>query len=65
MNINIIIIIMFLIIFPGSLNKIPITIIGFIMFHAKMTPQGATYLSLASVGGLMFGYAKLQKKPSP
>ena len=51
--------------FLGSLNKIPITIIGFVMFHARMTPQGVTYVSLASVGGLMFGYAKLQKKPSP
>jgi hypothetical protein len=56
---------MFLNVYPGSLNKIPITIIGFVMFQARMTPQGITYLSLASVGGLMFGYAKLQKKPSP
>ena len=48
----------------GSLNKIPITILGFIMFNAKMTPQGVTYLSLASVGGLMYGYAKLRRKPS-
>lgn len=32
------------------------------MFHAKMTQQGVTYIALASVGGLIYGYAKLQKK---
>jgi GDP-mannose transporter len=48
----------------GSLNKIPITFLGFVVFHAKMTEQGITYISLASLGGLIYGYAKIIKRPS-
>ena len=48
----------------GSLNKIPITFLGFVVFHAKMTEQGITYISLASLGGLIYGYAKIMKRPS-
>ena len=43
----------------GSVNKIPITILGFLLFHAKMTHQGILYVIMASVGGLLYGFAKL------
>ena len=43
----------------GSLNKIPITVLGFLVFNAKMTHQGIMYISMASLGGLMYGYSKL------
>lgn len=43
----------------GALNKVPITILGFLLFHAKMTHQGIMYVAVASFGGLMFGYAKM------
>jgi GDP-mannose transporter len=43
----------------GALNKVPITILGFILFNAKMTQQGIIYVAVASFGGLLFGYAKL------
>ena len=43
----------------GALNKVPITILGFVLFNAKMTQQGIIYVAVASFGGLLFGYAKL------
>lgn len=43
----------------GALNKVPITILGFVLFNAKMTHQGIMYVAVASFGGLLFGYAKL------
>lgn len=54
----------FIYVHTGSLNKIPITFLGFVVFHAKMTEQGITYISLASLGGLIYGYAKIIKRPS-
>ncbi len=46
----------------GSLNKVPITILGFIIFDAKMTPQGIAFVGLATLGGFMYAYSKLPKK---
>jgi GDP-mannose transporter len=46
----------------GSLNKVPITVLGFFMFETKMTHQGVLYIAVASLGGLLFGYSKLPKK---
>ena len=46
----------------GSLNKIPITVLGFFMFETKMTHHGILYITVASLGGLLFGYSKLPKK---
>lgn len=45
----------------GSLNKVPITVLGFVVFQAKMTTQGIAFVSLATLGGLLYGYAKLPK----
>jgi GDP-mannose transporter len=46
----------------GSLNKVPITVLGFFLFETKMTHQGILYIAMASLGGLLFGYSKLPKK---
>ena len=45
----------------GSVNKVPITILGFIIFNAKMTYQGIVFVAFATFGGLLYGYAKLPK----
>lgn len=48
----------------GSLNKVPITIMGFFLFHAKMTQQGIIFVTLATIGGFIYAYAKLPQNKS-
>jgi GDP-mannose transporter len=43
----------------GSVNKVPITILGFVIFNANMTTQGIVFVSFATLGGLLYGYSKL------
>jgi len=43
----------------GSLNKVPITVLGFVVFHAKMTSQGVIFVTMATIGGFIYAYAKL------
>ena len=43
----------------GSLNKIPVTILGFLIFGAHMTNSGILFLCMATLGGFMFAYSKL------
>jgi GDP-mannose transporter len=43
----------------GSLNKIPVTLLGFVLFHAKMTTEGIIFLCMATLGGFMFAFSKL------
>ena len=42
----------------GSVNKVPITILGFILFDTAMTTEGVVFISLATVGGFIYAYAK-------
>ena len=46
----------------GSLNKIPITILGFLMFDAKMTEAGVVYILIATLAGFLYAYSKLPTK---
>jgi len=43
----------------GSLNKIPVTMLGFILFNAKMTNNGIMFLIMATLGGFLFAFSKL------
>ena len=43
----------------GSLNKIPVTIFGFVAFNAKVTNEGLVFITMATLGGLLYAYAKL------
>lgn len=43
----------------GSLNKIPVTLLGFILFNAKMTNKGILFLCMATLGGFLFAFSKL------
>eukprot|EP01038_Epipyxis_sp_PR26KG_P008599 gene8599-11619_t len=45
----------------GSLNKVPITVLGFILFQVKMTERGIVFVTLATLGGFLYAYAKLPK----
>jgi GDP-mannose transporter len=46
----------------GTLNKIPVTVIGYFVFNAKISNEGLIFVALASAGGLLYGYAKLPKQ---
>ena len=43
----------------GSLNKVPITVLGFIFFDTKMTTEGILFISLATCAGFLYAYSKL------
>lgn len=43
----------------GSLNKVPVTLLGFVLFNAKMTNNGILFLCMATLGGFLFAYSKL------
>ena len=45
----------------GSLCKIPVAILGVILFDAPITERGASFISMAIFGGLIYAYAKLPK----
>lgn len=43
----------------GSLNKVPTTLLGFVLFDAKMTKEGILFVIFATFGGFLFAYSKL------
>lgn len=43
----------------GSLCKIPVTVLGVVLFNTPITEKGVTFISMAIFGGLIYGYAKL------
>lgn len=45
----------------GTLNKIPVTILGYFLFDAHITDEGLMFIGFATLGGLLYGYAKLPK----
>jgi len=45
----------------GSLNKVPITVLGFMLFDVQMTREGVYFVTLATIGGFMYAYSKLPK----
>ena len=46
----------------GSLNKVPITILGFVLFDTVMTSEGAIFITLATIGGFVYAYAKFKEQ---
>lgn len=46
----------------GSMNKIPITLLGFLLFpeSAVITNQGISFMMLSVVGGIVYTYSKLK-----
>jgi len=45
----------------GSVNKVPITILGFLLFDTTMTQEGVIFITLATVGGFLYAYAKFME----
>lgn len=46
----------------GSLCKIPVAILGVILFNTPLTEKGISFIALSIVGGLIYAFAKLPKR---
>jgi GDP-mannose transporter len=46
----------------GSLAKIPVTVLGVVLFDVPISPKGAAYIAMAIFGGLVYAYSKLPKR---
>lgn len=45
----------------GSLNKIPITFFGWLMFSSTITPQTWFFIAISMFGGFLYSYAKISE----
>ena len=43
----------------GSVNKVPITVLGILFFGAKLTNEGLVFVCMAMAGGALYSYSKL------
>ncbi len=43
----------------GSLNKVPVAILGWIMFDATISPQTWFFIAVSMSGGFLYSYAKI------
>uniref|UniRef100_A0A7S2R176 Sugar phosphate transporter domain-containing protein n=1 Tax=Eucampia antarctica TaxID=49252 RepID=A0A7S2R176_9STRA len=44
----------------GSLNKIPITFLGYFMFHDTVSPDKWKFIAFSMSGGFLYSYAKIR-----
>jgi len=44
----------------GSLNKVPVAILGYILFDNKITPESWFFICISMCGGFLYSYAKIQ-----
>jgi len=44
----------------GSLNKVPIAILGYVLFDDRITTQTWTFILISMIGGFLFSYAKIR-----
>lgn len=44
----------------GSLNKVPISILGWFLFDSKITPQTWFFIAVSMMGGFLYSYAKIK-----
>eukprot|EP00622_Pseudochattonella_farcimen_P003574 FR738779.1.p1 GENE.FR738779.1~~FR738779.1.p1 ORF type:complete len:161 (+),score=11.58 FR738779.1:49-483(+) len=45
----------------GSLNKVPIALLGYIMFQTAISREGAIFVGLSMLGGFMYSHAKIME----
>eukprot|EP01039_Chlorochromonas_danica_P011467 gene11467-12826_t len=45
----------------GSLCKVPVTALGFLLFDTALTRQGMVFVVFGTIGGLLYGWSKLPK----
>jgi len=44
----------------GSLNKIPVAVLGYLIFDSDITPETWFFITVSMCGGFLYSYAKLQ-----
>jgi GDP-mannose transporter len=49
----------------GSLNKIPVAIIGYFLFDSIITGETWFFISVSMTGGFLYSYAKLREAQAP
>lgn len=42
----------------GSVNKVPITVLGFFIYKTKLTHEGIVFVVMATFGGFVYAYSK-------
>lgn len=48
----------------GSLNKIPLTVFGAVIFGSVITNEAAIFIGMGLLGGFLYAYAKILQKSS-
>mmetsp|Transcript_38314 Transcript_38314/g.122861 ORF Transcript_38314/g.122861 Transcript_38314/m.122861 type:complete len:401 (+) Transcript_38314:197-1399(+) len=46
----------------GALNKIPVTILGYLLFHTAISKDMALYISVSLVGGFLYSFEQLRQQ---
>ena len=46
----------------GSLNKVPVTFLGYFLFHEQLSRQTWLFVSVALLGGFLYTYAKIRTR---
>jgi len=46
----------------GSVNKVPLAIVGVIIFNTRINSQGGIFIALSLASGIMYAYAKSQER---
>ena len=46
----------------GSLNKVPVTFLGYLIFHEKLSRQTWLFVCVSLVGGFLYTYSKIRAK---
>ena len=49
----------------GALNKIPVTILGYILFNAQISHDMAVYICVSLAGGFLYSFEKLRENMTP
>ena len=44
----------------GSLNKIPVAILGYVLFDNKISPEAWFFICVSMSGGFLYSYAKIR-----
>mmetsp|Transcript_13474 Transcript_13474/g.24117 ORF Transcript_13474/g.24117 Transcript_13474/m.24117 type:complete len:379 (-) Transcript_13474:3790-4926(-) len=48
----------------GSMNKIPLSIIGVVLFHTKLTQKSGVFISASLLAGILYAYTKARDNNS-
>lgn len=47
----------------GSLNKIPVALLGWVLFQTQITTEASLFISMSMCGGFLYSYGKIVQAP--